>query len=155
MNVADLYYVTRKLRALVEQIIVPREHLQELPLYHVVVLRDIVEFPGSTVQEISRRLSLAQSMVSKVAAEARERGWVAAEPDSSDRRKLRLAPSEMVREFLGPALNRDAADVLNQLAPDLPEEDRAAIIRTFELFHRLFREHESCVPITRDSGALV
>lgn len=91
VSVQDIYYGARRLRWWLEtEITADLDH--SVPIYLWIMVRDVVESPGATVQEISRRLGMAQSMVSKAVAEAEHRGWIRREKDDQDRRRVRIHP---------------------------------------------------------------
>jgi len=135
MTAADVYYVARRWRAWVEEA-VTQDLDHGIPLYVWVVVRDVVESPGSTVHEIQSRLGMPQSMVSKAVMRAAEQGWVERRRDPEDRRRVRVYPGSGVQRRLQGRLNRSWDDLLDTLfGGTLAPGDRAALSRSLALLH--------------------
>jgi DNA-binding MarR family transcriptional regulator len=142
MEMSDVYYVARKLRAWVERHILDGVTDVKLPFYHYVVLRDIVESPNTTVQEISRRLSMAQSMVSKAVSELHKQGLVKSSPDSKDSRRRLLFPGEKVNDFLRSRLYQPVQGDLQGLLHGLTPQEQQQVLNALELLHAVFKSQE-------------
>jgi DNA-binding MarR family transcriptional regulator len=143
LTAADVYYVARRLRAWVEDA-VTQDLDHGTPLYVWVVVRDVVESPGSTVHDIQRRLGMPQSMVSKAVMRAAEQGWVERNTDPEDRRRVRVYPASAVQTRLQGRLNRSWDDLLGALfGGTLTGEDRAALGRALALLYRRLKALES------------
>ncbi len=143
MDMADLYFVARKLRIWVEREVLPPEVAREIPLHQWVILREIIDTPMTTVQELTRRFSLAQSMVSKVVAESKEQGLLLTQVDEHDKRKVHLLPSKKLLKLVQPVMNRDADEVLAPLWEHFSPADQACIKHTFTLLHDHFKRLET------------
>ena len=140
MDLADLYYVARRLRSWLEMRIVPENTTDSVPLYERAVLRDIVEDPGGSIQDIASRLGLSQSMVSKAAKHGISQGWLSVVPDPQDKRRTRLTPSETWANQLAAPLSEDASVVWQALLEqDLSEADLWCLQRTFHLLHQALK----------------
>ena len=139
MQAAEVYYVARRLRGWLEARITEGvEH--RTSLYVWVVVRDVLQAPGSGVREISHRLGMAQSMVSKALAQAEARGWVSSVADPRDRRRRIVYPSNAVRTRLEPRLSTSLEDLLEDLfGPTLAATDRVHLHRALELLHQRFK----------------
>jgi DNA-binding MarR family transcriptional regulator len=67
--------------------------IDPLPSTELAVLKHILEAPGMTVTELSRRMALKQSNTSAAVRVLTERGLVTRESSPSDRRISRLVPT--------------------------------------------------------------
>ncbi len=143
MITADVYYVARRLRWWLETQIAGPQTADRTPMYQWVVLRDVVESPGSTVQEIAARLGLVQSMVSKALVHWEAQGWLRRETDDRDRRRTRMYPSEPLAQQLTPRLTRPLDAVLDDLfGAVLSSSDRVHLQQAFQILHRRFKALE-------------
>ncbi len=143
MDAGDLYYVARKLRALAEQALgAGPGQVDSFPLYHQLVLGEVAESRGSTILEIATRLSLSQSMVSTAVAALRGQGLLVTENDATDRRKVRVMPSERLAAWIETRLRRDAEEVLEPALVGLPARDRKSVLRSLALLHDGFKRRE-------------
>ncbi|WP_245632854.1 MarR family transcriptional regulator [Alicyclobacillus kakegawensis] len=139
---SDVYYVARKLRAWVETDVLNGTSAAKLPFYHYIVLRDIVESPNTTVQEISRRLSMAQSMVSKAVAELHRQGFVTSSPDRRDSRRRLLSPATTVHEFVTSRLSKPVEGDLYGLLKGLTPQEQREVLHALEILHSIFKDRE-------------
>ncbi len=140
MDLADLYYVARRLRSWLEMRIIPEKMENSVPLYERAVLRDIVESPGGSIQSIAIRLGLSQSMVSKAAKHGVSQGWLSVVPDPQDNRRTRLAPSDTWSNQLAAPLSENASAVWQALlGQDLSEADQWCLERAFHLLHQTLK----------------
>jgi DNA-binding MarR family transcriptional regulator len=142
MDLGQLYYVARKLRSWVEQTIIPDAISKQFPFYHWIILRDLVETPNTTIQEISQRLSLAQSMVSSAVSRLKAQGYIITEPDPNDRRKTRLYPSKEIAEWVLKRIHQDAETAFGLLMKDRTPEERASVIQALALLYKQFKSLE-------------
>lgn len=144
MELADLYYVARRLRTWLEARVVSPEASYAVSLYERVVMREIVENPGQSIQEVARTLGLPQSMVSKAVKRGIEQGWLYRIPDSRDRRLSRLAPSAGWTKTLAAPLATSESDVWHQLfGASLSEADEVALHQAFTRLYQLFKLQET------------
>lgn len=98
----------------------------ELPSTELVVLKHLLDSPGITVMELSRRLGLRQSNTSAAVRTLAERGLLTREPSDTDRRVSRLLPT-------ADALAEDAkiseawSGAIRAAVAELDAEQRAAL----------------------------
>ena len=143
MNVGDLYYVARRLKALAEQALgAAPGQIDRVPLYQQLVLGDVLASPGSTIVEITERQSMAQSMVSKAVATLRDQGLLDTETDPADRRRVRVMPSRRLAQWAQGHLHPDAEEALAPLIAGLSARDRSCVLRAVALLHRSFKRQE-------------
>lgn len=126
MDATDLYYLIRRLRALVEPEIESLGKRVSLPLQ--IVLRDIFEFAGSTIKDVCDRRSLAQSVTSKAIGEARELGLVRTETDPDDRRRVKLFPTEALKKTVYGHLDTDIRTILHPATEGMSKAEVDAIV---------------------------
>lgn len=140
MDATGLYYLVRRLRALVEPEIESLGKRVSLP--QQIVLRDVFEFPGSTVKEICERRSLAQSVVSKVIAEARNLGLVRTEPDPADRRRVKLYSTKALKDTVYGHLGTDVREILRPATGELSKAEIETIIDALALLLEAVKRHD-------------
>jgi DNA-binding MarR family transcriptional regulator len=102
-----------------------------LPAGHVLVLRDVLAHPGSSVTDIAARTGLAQSIVSKAIARFQDQGMVEVEADPGDGRRTLASVSA---GHLADVRRKGAVLVDDVLAAALGESDPAVVA---ELVRRL------------------
>ena len=143
MTVADLYYVTRHLSATIDRHLgVPAVRDPREGLHRRTILRDVVESPGSTVGEVAERLHVAQSIVSKTIARARDQGLFETHVDPDDHRRTRVHPTKQLElRYAEPLAERSAA-VLGPLTDGLSSSDREALDRALAHLHTRFKTEE-------------
>lgn len=143
MDVGDLYYVARRLKAYAEQSLGAKPgDIEAMPLHQRLILAQTLKSPGVTIQELSTRLSLAQSMVSTGVSALREQGLVSSEVDPLDRRRVKVIPSRKLRKWAQTKLHADLEAVLAPLLGDLPLKDQQCVLRSFALLERSFKRLE-------------
>lgn len=139
MYIQDVYYVARRLRWWLESEITS-ELDKSTPMYLWVVVRDVVESPGSSVQAISRRLGMVQSMVSKAIVQSEEQNWVRREIDPHDRRRTLIYPTDFLMQRMESRFKQTLDDVLDRLFEGmLTSEDRAHLHMGMALLHKRFK----------------
>lgn len=142
MYVQDVYYVSRRLRWWLESEIT-MEFDRSIPMYLWIVVRDVVESPGSSIQEIAHRVGMVQSMVSKAIAQSEKRNWVRREVDVRDRRRTLIYPTDFLMHRMGPRLEKTLDEVLDTLFGDeLSAEDRTHLHRGMSLLYSRFKSME-------------
>ncbi|MDP9235514.1 MAG: MarR family winged helix-turn-helix transcriptional regulator [Actinomycetota bacterium] len=147
MEVGDLYYVGRKLKAYAERTLGAKPgDIEAVPLHHRLILKHVLGSPGATIQELSTRLSLAQSMVSTAVGALRNKGLVTSEVDPSDRRRVRVMPSEQLQKWARTRLHVGMRTVLEPLLAPLSIEDRECVLRALDLLNASFRNEEEIAP---------
>lgn len=140
MDATDLYYLIRRLRALVEPEIESLGKRTSLP--QQIVLRDVFEFPGSTIKEVCERRSLAQSVVSKEIAEGRELGLVRTETDPEDRRRVQVFATEALKETVYEHLGTDVRDILRPATEGLADAEVEAIVDSLARLLDAVKRHD-------------
>jgi DNA-binding MarR family transcriptional regulator len=94
---------------------------EEPPAVRQLVARQIIDHPGITVSEMSRRLGIAKSHISGTVEELSQKGWVEKRAYPEDRRVLHLflSPDGIIRVEENRATARQAiADVIADLPPE-------------------------------------
>jgi DNA-binding MarR family transcriptional regulator len=143
MEVGDLYYVARRLKAYAERRLGAKPgDIEAVPLHHRLILKHVLHSPGATIQELSTRLSLAQSMVSTAVSALREHGLVTSEVDPTDRRRVRVMPSEKLETWARTRLHVGMRTVLGPLLASLSSEDQECVWRALDLLNTSFRNEE-------------
>lgn len=93
--------------------------LDPLPTTELAVIKHIQASPGMTVTELAKQLGLQQSNASAAVRELAERGLVARERDSADRRMTRLLPTEKslaAKETINTVWSGAIQDAMTQLS---------------------------------------
>ncbi|WP_405149140.1 MarR family transcriptional regulator [Sphaerisporangium sp. NBC_01403] len=128
MNGVDLFLLGRTLMKIGEEAL-PTEGLGDQPgsiRGVLIVVSDIRAHPGSAISEIVTRTGLPQSAVSAAVARLREAGAVVTEPDTRDRRRLRILPSPeisgRVEQVRSTSIDTALAKVLGAADPHLVAE---------------------------------
>jgi DNA-binding MarR family transcriptional regulator len=143
MEVGDLYYVARRLKAYAEHSLGTKPGgIESVPLHQRLILKHVLHHPGATILELSTRLSLAQSMVSTAVGALRQQGLVTTHIDPEDRRRLKVMPSEELETWARTRLHVELDTVLAPLLAELPTDDRACVLRALALLNRSFRSQE-------------
>jgi DNA-binding MarR family transcriptional regulator len=139
MRVAEAYYVARRLRSWLEDAIT-HDLDHRTPLYLWIVVRDVVESPGTSIRDISRRLGMVQSMVSKAVATAEDRGWIERHPDRTDARLVRVFPSAALSGRLEAVLTRTVDEVIAELLPPpATAAERALVVHALTMLYGRFK----------------
>lgn len=94
MTPADLYFLSRKLRALAET---SQRETSALPMAQALVLEEAVHKPGISVGEIAALHGMAQSLVSTAVMELVDKGMLTASPDAGDRRRTSLVATSAAK----------------------------------------------------------
>ena len=116
------HQVNREMRSLLDDAF--RESAMPPPVYFM--LREIVREPGITVSELSRRVAMVKSHVSRTVDHMADRGYVRKESDPADQRLIRLyatAPAERELE----QTNRRVCAAWQSLVADMSAEELAAV----------------------------
>jgi DNA-binding MarR family transcriptional regulator len=143
MQVGDLYYVARRLKAHAEQSLGAKPgDIAAFPVPQRLILGYILHSPGATIQELANHLSLAQSVVSTGVASLRDRDLVTTEVDPADRRRVRVAPSKVLRRWARTKLHTEAQTVLDPLLEDLKAKDKECVLKALTLLNETFRRKE-------------
>lgn len=152
MEVGDLYYVARRLKAYAEHSLGAKPgDIESVPLHQRLILKHVLHHPGATILELSTRLSLAQSMVSTAVGALRQQGLVTTHVDPEDRRRLKVRPSEELERWASSRLHVELDTVLAPLLTSLSIDDRACVLRALALLNRSFRSQEGS-PVIKEAG---
>jgi DNA-binding MarR family transcriptional regulator len=157
MEVGDLYFVARRLKACAERSLGAKPgDIEAVPLHRRLILKHVLHSPGATIQELSTQLSLAQSMVSTAIGALRAQGLVTTEVDPADRRRVRVEPSEKLQTWARTRLHVGIRTVLGPLLAPLPSEDQECVWRALDLLNTSFRNEETVgspkeAPVLQDS----
>jgi DNA-binding MarR family transcriptional regulator len=106
----------------------------------LVVIRDLLAHPSSTITEIASRTGFVHSRISTAVSSLRERGWVATCTDAADRRRTVATVTDLVRHGLGEVRARGARPVLAEVLRDFTPERRAELIASLEAIARALAE---------------
>jgi DNA-binding MarR family transcriptional regulator len=121
-----------------------------LPAGALIVMRDVLAHPGSSITDITARTRLPQSYVSESVNKLRVKGIAEINADPADRRRtlVRLAPTHIDQVARHSA--RDADDLLRAALGDLPADSARQVISTLtDLGRRLRSEPGVSVPVPR------
>ena len=89
--------------------------------YHMFVY-SVMRSPGSSQEELAKRLCLNKSTVARALASLEAEGFVERVPDSEDKRKLLVYPTEKM-EAIYPEVRRVSLDWREKLLSDLSAEE--------------------------------
>ncbi|UQA60627.1 MarR family winged helix-turn-helix transcriptional regulator [Polyangium aurulentum] len=140
MDAASLYLVGRRLSALAERAMAAPEGLPAQPTAELLVLRAVIERPGTTVTDLVTQLSLAQSRISQAVAALERDGYVRRYTDAEDRRRQRIEPTEQFKKDIEQRMARKAEDALEPLLGHVTPRDRTRVLSALELLHDLIRQ---------------
>ena len=84
----------------------PVPELDALPMAQLRLLMVVQHSPAPTMKDLSERLGISQSSVTKLADSLTRRGLVERHPDPNDRRVIRLRPSDTARRINEEAMAR-------------------------------------------------
>ncbi|WP_055585419.1 MarR family winged helix-turn-helix transcriptional regulator [Streptacidiphilus griseoplanus] len=114
MNLAELHLFGRALSAAAVHAMQPTGSVPLSPT-ELVVLRCLHDEDGLAVGELARRCGFAQSRISTVVAELRERGLLEVVPDPRDRRRNLVSTTARLRELATSVPAVDATPLLHEL----------------------------------------
>lgn len=123
-----------------------------LPAGALVVMRDVLAHPGSSITDITARTGLPQSYVSESVNKLRVKGIAEISADPADRRRTLVRLTAKHLDQVARHSARDADDLLRRALGDL-EADRVdqVLVMLTDLAHRL--RTESAGPAFRQVGA--
>ncbi|GAA2020209.1 winged helix-turn-helix transcriptional regulator [Nakamurella flavida] len=93
------------------------------------VLEDVARHARSTVGDITTRTGLAQSLVSRIVRSMAAAGALTVEPDTDDRRKVRIALTPATRTAILSRAAGTTRDALTAATPGLDDDERAELDR--------------------------
>ena len=121
-----------------------------LPAGALIVMRDVLSHPGSSITDITARTRLPQSYVSESVNKLRVKGIAEINADPADRRRtlVRLTPAHIDQVARRSA--RDADELLLAALGGLPNESARQVIATLTELARMLRtEPAVSFPATR------
>lgn len=123
MRAADLHRLARDLRTIA---LVATENTgpDRVNAGELSVLEDIARNPGATIAEITRRTGLAQSLVSRITRAMAHAGALTIDPDSNDRRKVRIDLDPDTRAIVLDRANNSISEAIAASTPTLSSEER-------------------------------
>ena len=145
LYIAALYYVTRQLTAALNEFLgVPAALPSEQePLHRRAVLRDVLQTPGFTVGQITKRLKIAQSLVSATVTWGCARMVLCTSTDPADRRRTLLFPTEKLGGQFGKVPPQPAWAFRDPLLGHLGPADRAGFERVLGRLREHFKAAQS------------
>lgn len=148
MNGERLYRLGRRLMALARTAMADPDD-PVVSAGEAAVIDDLLDHPGSAVQEITSRTGFAQSYVSATVARLRAKGWVETAVDPTDRRRTLVRLPDLMIRATAERERRSVEDALAAALPDLgaPARDEALTLLD-ALAQRLLPD----VPAARDPG---
>jgi DNA-binding MarR family transcriptional regulator len=158
MDALDLIILGRQLTRIGERAMREgdREHDEPatlgaaLPAGALIVMRDVLAHPNTSITDITARTGLPQSYVSESVNKLRVKGIAEINADPADRRRtlVRLTATQVDQVARHSA--RDADDLLRMALGDLPDDDAQQVIAMLiELSRRLRTEPATSFPVTR------
>lgn len=128
MDALDLIVLGRQLTRIGEHVLRSGEHTdgrgRELPPGALLVMRDVLGHPGSSITDITARTGLPQSYVSDSVSRLRRLGMAETRPDPSDgRRTLVQVPASHLDRVAGKSARQ--ADTTLLMALGDPDEAQA------------------------------
>lgn len=109
-----------------------------LPAGALIVMRDVLAHPGSSITDITARTGLPQSYVSESVNRLRIKGIAEISADPADRRRTLVRLTATHVDQVARHSARDADDLLRMALEDLPDDSARQVIATMtELARRL------------------
>lgn len=122
-EISELWHqINREMRSLLDDAF--RESAMPPPVFFM--LREIVREPGITVSELSRRVAMVKSHVSRTVDHLACRGYVRKESDPADQRLIRLFATPAAESALD-RTGRNLRAAWQAVVADVPEEQLAAL----------------------------
>lgn len=158
MDALDLIILGRQLTRIGERAMREgdREHDEHaalraaLPAGALIVMRDVLAHPSSSITDITARTGLPQGYVSESVNKLRVKGIAEINADPSDRRRTLVRLTATHVDQVARHSARDADDLLRMALGDLPDEDAHQVIATLtELGRRLRTESAASIPVPR------
>lgn len=103
------------------------------------VLEDVARNPGATIAEITRRTTLAQSLVSRITRAMADAGVLTITPDASDRRKVRIDLTPDARAMILRRASNPISGAIATSTPLLSTDERLDLERHLAAAERLLR----------------
>lgn len=138
MRAANLHRLARTLR---EVALLATENTGDdrVNAGELAVLEDIARNPGSTISDITRRTGLAQSLVSRITRGMADVGALTIQPDSSDRRRVRVDLKPSTRMMILQRASNNISVAVAATTPRLSASERRALEHHLAEADRLLR----------------
>jgi DNA-binding MarR family transcriptional regulator len=121
-----------------------------LPAGALIVMRDVLTHPGSSISDITARTGLPQSHVSESVNKLRVKGIAEINADPADRRRTLVRLTATSQDQVARQSARNADDLLRRALGDVPDDLADQIIVTlYDLARRL--RTDPVVPASPDS----
>jgi len=130
--------VNREMRSLLDDAF--RESAMPPPVFFM--LREIVREPGITVSELSRRVAMVKSHVSRTVDHLACRGYVRKESDPADQRLIRLYVTPAAESALD-RTDRNLCAAWQSVLSDVPEEHLAAVEQGLRILLQTLERHSA------------
>jgi DNA-binding MarR family transcriptional regulator len=95
------------------------------------ILLALPETGSITMNDLSVRMKLANSTMTRMADQLVHRGMLTREPDSEDRRIVRVRLTKQGQD-VKTRLKKDMQDLFSQILKDIPEGEREQIVHSLE-----------------------
>ena len=138
MRAADLHRLARDLRA-IALLATENTGPDRVNAGELAVLEDIARNPNATIAEITRRTGLAQSLVSRISRAMADAGALTIEPDSNDRRKVRIDLAPDTRAMILDRASNPISDAIITSTPLLSSPERQQLEHHLAAAERLLR----------------
>jgi len=123
----ELYRLGRRLMAIARAAMVDPDD-PAVPAGETAVIDDVLDHPGSAVQEITARTGFAQSYVSATVARLRAKGWVETTVDSADRRRTLVRLPAVMSQAIAARETRPLDVALAAALPTLDGPEQAEVL---------------------------
>ena len=140
MDSDDLYRLGRRLMALARAAMTDPDD-PAVSAGETAVIDDLLDHPGSAVQEITARTGFAQSYVSATVARLRAKGWAETSVDPADRRRTLVRLPDLLVQATAEREKRSVDEALNATLADLEAPARAEVLALLDALARLLLHH--------------
>jgi DNA-binding MarR family transcriptional regulator len=121
-----------------------------LPAGALIVMRDVLMHPGSSISDVTARTGLPQSHVSESVNKLRVKGIAEINADPADRRRTLVRLAATSQDQVARHSARNADDLLRRALGDVPDNSAEQIIALLNELARRLRI-EPTVPASPDS----
>jgi len=113
------------------------------PAASMLMMHQIKDHQGITLSDLSRRVGLAKSHVSKTIDGLAVQGFVEKRPDPSDQRLVRLHTTERAAQHFGP-MRAEIRQRLAELVALLPEEKVDSVVDGLQALKAVLSKGNEC-----------
>jgi DNA-binding MarR family transcriptional regulator len=138
MRAADLHRLARELRT-IALLATDNTGPDRVNAGELSVLEDVARNPGTSIAEITRRSGLAQSLVSRITHAMADAGVLTVDPDSTDRRKVRIDLAPDTRALILDRANNPISEAIAATKPLLSPRARLDLEQHLIAAERLLR----------------